>query len=382
LKSNKIDVATLNQKIIDNIEAISNKFDFEIVKSVKFYYGKCPVHGGDNNSAFNIYHTGNSNVGNWCCYTNQCEKTFLPTPVGLIRGLLSRQKHKWSKPQDQNVSFLSTIKWCENLFGCEVDGYKIEIERNADTKLSGLINSSKIKEVEYKLNIPKEEFLANLEIPSNYYIDRGFKKETLINFDVGDCYQPDSLMYGRSIVPIYNVNGDMVVGYTGRSVWDECELCKKHHNPKNLCPNKEYAKYYTKWRHNSGFPSNFIIYNYFTGFSYAQKANAAILVEGTGHVWKLWEAGFPNSFAVFGTHMGQQQKYVLDKIGVHNLILIPDKGPGGKSFVDNIANLCKNTYNIYAAKTTYKDDIAECSIEKIQEIVRSTYGCKDIGPIW
>ena len=64
--------------LCDNIELL---FDYLKVEDYRLnnrmYMMKCPIHGGDNTSALNIYHLGDTYRGNWTCRTHGCEKTFI-----------------------------------------------------------------------------------------------------------------------------------------------------------------------------------------------------------------------------------------------------------------------------------------------------------------
>ena len=59
--------------------------------------------------------------------------------------------------------------------------------------------------------------VSSLEIPSKYYIDRGFLSETLVAFDVGECYNPNRQMYNRAVAPIYDEDCSYI-GCVGRSL--------------------------------------------------------------------------------------------------------------------------------------------------------------------
>ena len=57
----------------DNLDKILEYFRLDLRRLNKFYVGCCPIHSGDNESAFNIFHVGPI-VGNWRCFTHHCEK--------------------------------------------------------------------------------------------------------------------------------------------------------------------------------------------------------------------------------------------------------------------------------------------------------------------
>ena len=54
----------------------------------------CPIHGGDNPTALNMYYNGDYKV-HYKCRTHQCEEIFGNSLIHFIRGCLSRFKYNW-----------------------------------------------------------------------------------------------------------------------------------------------------------------------------------------------------------------------------------------------------------------------------------------------
>ena len=101
----QIDFKLANKIISKNIDVVLNHFDIELNYTDAYLSGPCPIHGGDNKTAFNIFTSGNTHVGNWICYTHHCEKSFINNTIGFIRGLISHSKYNWSKSGDKIASF-------------------------------------------------------------------------------------------------------------------------------------------------------------------------------------------------------------------------------------------------------------------------------------
>jgi len=55
-------LAKINSLLIENIEDLFDMFDIEYTSTHKMLMCACPIHGGDNQSAFNIY-TEETSVG-------------------------------------------------------------------------------------------------------------------------------------------------------------------------------------------------------------------------------------------------------------------------------------------------------------------------------
>ena len=61
---------------IDHIEDLLTYFDLEYRSNDKMISMSCPIHGGDNSGAINLYVQGDTYRGNWKCRTHGCEKIF------------------------------------------------------------------------------------------------------------------------------------------------------------------------------------------------------------------------------------------------------------------------------------------------------------------
>ena len=65
-RSTKLDQAsliTLQNRASEKIDELLDYFGLDLSKRNKFFVGPCPIHGGSNQSAFNIFHTGNDITG-------------------------------------------------------------------------------------------------------------------------------------------------------------------------------------------------------------------------------------------------------------------------------------------------------------------------------
>ena len=90
-------------------EDIFDEFNVDYRKNYKRFYGPCPIHCGDNQSAFNFFPDGYDVRGMWTCHTRHCEKKWKRTFIGLIHGLLSREYNdpiKWIVALDWLLKFL------------------------------------------------------------------------------------------------------------------------------------------------------------------------------------------------------------------------------------------------------------------------------------
>ena len=192
----------LCDQLSDRVEDLFKFFEIEYSINDKYATFCCPIHDGDNTSALNLYYVGDTYKGNWKCRTHHCEKIFMASIIGFVRGVLSKNKLNWRKRGDDMVSFNDTIKFIIDFLNIK-DLRTLDSENNPNlsfVKTTTILrpNSKSVK------GIPRSKVKEFLHIPSQYFINRGFSKDILIKYDVGDCSTPNKEMYGRAVVPIYD----------------------------------------------------------------------------------------------------------------------------------------------------------------------------------
>lgn len=128
------------------IEDIFEELAVGLRKNSKMFIGACPVHGGNNISAINVYHNLNSDgVFNWRCNTHHCEQHFKKTIVGLIRGILSNQEYGWVAKGDKEVTFAETVEWCEDFLQVKASTLKLEdIDFDKQNFIKSWLNKSQV----------------------------------------------------------------------------------------------------------------------------------------------------------------------------------------------------------------------------------------------
>lgn len=359
----------MSDQLCDNIEELLDVLDIDDYKiSDKMVISRCPIHDGDNDSAFNLYHTGDSYRGNWKCRTHQCEEVFKPSILGFIRGCLSNKKYDWASKQDKVCTFHETIVFAEHFLGNKLSDIKVSNKQKEKNTFVNAIKYINTKSVEEENKIPRSAIISSLNIPSPYFIDRGFSKEILIKYDVGDCIRNDRPMSGRAVVPVYDQDHKYMVGCTGRAISDKCTTCNSYHSGDG-CPEESKRYLHSKWRHNYGFKTQNHLYNYWFAKNEIKKTGCVILVESPGNVWRLEEAGIHNSVAVFGSSLADIQKMLLDISGAMTIFTIMDNDDAGKKAAEAIMKKCQRTYNIHNIDIDYPD-IASMTIDEINTHIK------------
>lgn len=351
-------------KLCDKIEDVLDHFGLEYRMNQKFVSMSCPIHNGDNDGALNLYYIGEDYKGNWKCRSHKCEEHFKSSIIGFIRGILSNRKFNWSKEGDSTVSFQEALEYAIKL--ADVDINSIKPASTVQKNKTHFINNTKIFSNSAPVNktlVTRDQVKKLLNIPSSYFIDRGFTKEILEKYDVGDCLTQNKEMSHRAVVPIYDENFEYMVGCSGRSIYNKCDICKTYHT--DNCPDEYNSWKYSKWKHSSGIKTQECLYNIWYAKEYIQKLGFAILVESPANVWKLEEHNIHNGLCLFGANLTDRQKMLLDTSGAMTLVIIMDSDEAGEKAREVIDKKCSRTYNIRHIRLS-KNDIADMTSSEIE----------------
>lgn len=312
-----------------NIESLLGEFNISYKRTGDRIFGACPIHSGDNYGAWNLYL--NSMI--WKCYTHQCEVTYGKDFIGFIRGILSTINH-------QSISRKNATDWlCEKL-GAKPDG-KPTLNDKLTSITSILEDSGKISK---SLNIKRWQIRKLLQIPAEYFLNRGFSPKILDKYDVG-LYSKNN----RITVPIYDDSYAKIIGLTTRKINDED---KKR-----------------KWIHTNGILTGNHLYNYWFAKPYIEKSRVAILVEGVGDVWKFEEANIHNSVSLMGVSLSENHQKILEQSGVMLLYLCLDNDEAGKCGRQIIKSKLKRLFTI--KEITYdKKDVGELTMDYINNNIK------------
>lgn len=341
-------------KIVDivaqDLSLILDKYDINYKETSRSFIGSCPIHEGDNKTAFNIFKTGRGAKCNWVCYTHQCHQGQKDI-LGLIVAL---EKVK-------NNQVITRKKAVDILF----ELYKIDpkdiIKDNSIVVVKELPNISSPERPPNNTSITRELVCESLDIPSKYFLRRGFSNDVLCKFDIGDCNKQGKAMYKRAVVPFYDEDGNYV-GCSGRSYYNKCVSCGGYH------PHGEH-KEYPKWK-NSRFEKIWYLYGLNLCKQSLIDTGSVILVESPGNLWRLHEAGFFNSVALFGNAISDFQIELLCKYGVSKIYLMLDNDDAGKNGTKLFVEKCAKVFKIYIPHFE-ENDIGNMSIERVQQVLKN-----------
>lgn len=350
-------INALTNMLCDRIDEVLSYFDITYKRFGKTILAPCYIHGGDNPTAFNLYPDGDTVRGIWSCNTHHCEQKYKKTLLGFIRGALQVKNKK-------DISFYETIQFSLKLLNLKSLDEVLTKSKDELTRRNLTLQSNKLH------LIPKQTLagwtrwrIRNLlKIPSDYYAKRGFTAQILDRYDVG-LYQK----LNRVAVPIYSDNYKQVVGFTARSLYEKCPLCKLYHNKSEQCPTDDNRRLASKWIHSQGFAASESLYNLWFANSAIKHSGKVILVESPGNVWKLVQNGVENCVAIYGSHLSETQHLLLSMSGAHTVMLLYDNDEAGKSGAQNAyAQLCRD-FHVYSVNFEIYNDVADMSDEYFKE---------------
>lgn len=348
----------LSKKILDNFPQFIDYFNLSFYEDHRSYISNCYIHNGDNPSALIIYKNNPVCPGYWKCFTHQCQEKFPKNAFGFIWALLSK---------DGEISEQQVKKTILSILGESDQNFYIGPSQLEKEKFVNITNHF---HQDVYMSTNKTDILNSLEIPSKYYINRGYSAEILTKYKIGDCYTNEH-MRNRAVIPVFDDSGQTVVGYSGRSISPKCSICRLYHPTSSICPPPSLKKSYHKWKHSFGFKSHNYLYNLWEEKDYIWTNKTVILVESPGNALRLAEAGVQGSLALMGTNLSLNQKAILDQSGAFNAILIMDNDENGvgEKAAYRIMNQLANEYRVTFI-TPSKNDLGDMTkIEILEEIV-------------
>lgn len=252
----------------------------------------------------------------------------------------------------KSCSFIGAVKKICEINKIEFDGiFKVSKDDfNEDMSVDDLaLEENQIQEV-FNDNILKKYYLKT----HNYFLDRGFKEQTLKEFEMG--FGTSGVDKDRCIFPIRNVYGGLV-GWTGRAV---------------------LSKMKPKWLHRptDRFFKALNLFNINRAISYILKSNTVYVVESVGNCMRLWELGIKNVVAILGNKISEIQIEML--LGyANNIYFVFDNDDGGydgievaiNQLYDKDANVFFAQYDFGCDEKGYAYDIADIKYVSDKQIL-------------
>jgi DNA primase len=279
-------------------------------KSGKEFRGRCPIHhrgagesGEDKNGAsFHINHDKNA----FNCFSCKARGNVIDFVAAMercsVRDAALKLK-EWFGVSDDSAA--------KTEHGGGVASKKAEVVKaasepteSADEKRGTPVGESS------EQNKPLAFELKAIDPTHAYIAERGIKTETAQRFGIG-FFPGRGSMSGRVVVPIHNVEGELVA-YSGRSI-DGTE-------PKYKLP--------------AGFQKSKELFNFHRAAGEDEKL--VILVEGFFDTMALHQAGFTNTVALMGCQLSSAQEQLLTS-RFNDVIILLDGDEAGRTAAREIA---------------------------------------------
>jgi 5S rRNA maturation endonuclease (ribonuclease M5) len=329
-------ILAVSNQLSTRVEDLLKYFEIDYIEYPNRLAFPCPIHGGDNPEGCSIFTDGVSSKGNWNCWTANCHEDYGKNTFGFVRGLLTNRKAR-------EVGVLETFYFCSKFLG--LDPETIEFEQPVENySVVKILEVFQREPVRHEQSVDRETIVDKLDIPSKYYIDRGYKSETLEKFDIGMCIGRGKPMSGRVVVPIYDEN-NKYVACIGRAVYQ------------NMKP---------KWLHSKGFKKSSYLYGYNVAKDDIMKKGTIVLVEGQGDVWRMHEAGVTNTVGIFGASLSEDQLILIERSGARNVVILTDYDEAGQKAAKQILKRCGRRFNYYRPEIDQKD-VGDMTVEQIQD---------------
>lgn len=240
----------------------------------------CPFHQNNNSPAFSI----NSQTGAWKCFNGGCD--------GSAGGSLKRL---WDliKPGEE--------------FPLAKSDFFAKLKQQRQTLAINELLAPEVEESKFDWSEVTDK-LSHLENDLEYMLRRGFTKSTLDLFEIAYSAKKNAI-----VIPVRN-DSFRLVGLIGRL----------------LDPDAKPRYTYTR-----GFGKKEILFN----LQNAKVFRSVILVEGSLDCMKVVQAGFPNTCAVLGSNLSDEQTALIGKY-FSDVVIFSDNDEAGIGLAKNIAYKC------------------------------------------
>jgi 5S rRNA maturation endonuclease (ribonuclease M5) len=234
----------------------------------------CPIHNGDNNTAFSY----KSSRKIWRCWTHKCHEQYGGDLIGLIRSV-------------KNVSLKEAIQYILTFD----DGTKI----HGSPEIRKFIKENRREDEVYDFDAST---LHTSSKHTPYFLNRGLNQSILNDFQAFE-YKT------REYFPIIT-DDNKILGCLGRLT--------------ETSPDKPKWKFFPHH-----LPKSTTLFGIHIAKDYIGKSNTVILVEGPFDVVNLHQHGFKNAVATMGTGISIEQIKLLLKYGAHRVIIAYDPDSAG-----------------------------------------------------
>lgn len=310
------------------IEEILDALGINYRERYNYVVAACPIHGGDRKDAFSWH----LDRGIWKCFSRECEAEHGADIIGLIRGI-------------KKCGFKAAVKYIGQFINLSLPPE--EIKRLKDQRENrDFIQAQQRKKQLNKIYDPR----CLLKLKQHTYLEtRGYPRDLIEKYHIGACLEPNRYMSNRIVVPVCNINGE-IVGFTGRTLnpnWKELQI--------------------PKWKHSLGAWTSHNLFNINFAVSFIKENGAVIVCEGPLDVLRLEQAGIHNSVAILGKKFHPGQMSILASAGAIKLLNGLDNDAAGNVGTLGLMKTAACLFDIERVKIPEgRKDIGEMTIDEIR----------------
>jgi len=288
--------------------------DHRLIRRGDQLFGPCPLHGGDNRTAFRA-HLGR---GLWRCFT-ACGGG---DTVELIRKI-------------EHCSYAEAARLLQRI---------AEVSTPEATQPTGAASLSGMETfTPFTRSIPldpKCHFLQHI---------KAIRSVTAVRFEAGTT-RYSSFLKNTVAVRLHDMVGNPL-GYCGRRI-DPDETAR-----------------FGKWRFPRHFPKARILYN--AHRAQAFRSHGIIVVECPWAVMRITQAGFPNVVALLGTTLSQTQTAWLASAG--SVLLMLDGDPAGDRAASSVLNALRPHTHVLRHRLENEMEPEDLSDPALRSILRTHF---------
>lgn len=297
----------------------------------------CPIHGGDNKTAFRF----NKETRTWTCFTNKCHTIYGNDIIGLVRSITG-------------TDFQGAIDYLKSISGGIDDFDYVEIKKKKE--MDRFVQSSS-KDTTKPKSVSEDALKKFKFLRSNFFVKQGFDPSTLDYFEIAGGW-PDKYGIIRDIIPIRDDESNLIA-YSLRDIRDDQD--------------KDYKYILTP-----GFNKQDCLYNLHNAQLLCNNL-PLILVEGFKSVWRLYEYGIRNVVATIGACLTYGQQCLLYKYVSKGVVIMFDNDKAGVDATTKACNDLIGRLDIYPVYIQEVDntgkglDPADLSKDQVYDYLRTYF---------
>lgn len=305
-----------------NIKKLLGSFGAQRIKGSGNVRSTCPIHGGDNPSAFVFSETEKV----YYCHTG-CQEG------GDVFDFVMRV---------EDCTFMEAVRTLADMFDVTVDWENEEIEENlfrdqAKAFIERMMKKNKVHELPaYKVKGMKFARVKSY---------RGYSPETIDWWKFKMCTEGE--LKDRLVIPLEDVD-KRLVGITGRATKQD-QKEKFMHRPRNL-----HTGYFL-----TGLGRNLPFIQ--------EKGNTVKIVEGLFDTAKWWDCGHKNVCCPIGVFFTDEHILQLYKAGVTDIDLAFDNDKAGRNGMRKAYEKAKGKFGIMFIEYPQGKDADDCTQEELDK---------------